>query len=80
MLAGFLVLSRGFWFPYTFFSSMFEDVILNICGLCIVFFCYGFQAARRVGCLTLACVFALICLSCLLSGSVKRVVTDDVNY
>ena len=24
--------------------------------------------------------FALICLRCLLSGSLERVVTDDVNY
>lgn len=28
----------------------------------------------------LSCVFTLICLCCLLSGPVERMVTDDVNY
>lgn len=49
---------------------------------CVLSFCVTaeFVGASGAGCLTLACVFTLICLSCLLSGPVKRVVTDDVNY
>lgn len=81
MLIGSLVISALVLLLYRYFFSLGEkEVIVNICGLCIVFLRYGFEEASRAGCLTRACVFTLICLSCLLSGPVKRVVTDDVNY
>ena len=70
----------GVAFSSKFSRPLCDCVILAVCGLRIVFLRYGCEAVSGVGCLTLACVFTLICLRCLLSGPVERVVTDDVNY